>query len=122
MWPSDHLSVECTFRVSPSPTPSFVAAEARAYEQGDEVSVRYHRLLRNGNYSLYVHARVDRGPRLHAGRCVRAARDRQALAACMLELVLTHPERHEPRDQGDEENAAEKRLDHGQRLGQTDRG
>ncbi len=51
----------------------------------------------------------------------RAVRDRQALAACVLELVLTHPERHEPRDQGDEENAAEKRLDDGERLGQTDR-
>ena len=42
MWPSDHRSVVSTFRVTPSPTPSFVAAEARAYEQGDEVSVRYH--------------------------------------------------------------------------------
>jgi hypothetical protein len=42
MWPSDHRSVVSTFRVTPSPTPSFVAAEARSYEQGDEVSVRYH--------------------------------------------------------------------------------
>jgi endonuclease/exonuclease/phosphatase family metal-dependent hydrolase len=42
MWPSDHRSVVSTFRVTPSPTPSFVAAEARAYEQGEEVSVRYH--------------------------------------------------------------------------------
>jgi hypothetical protein len=42
IWPSDHRSVVSTFRVTPSPTPSFVAAEARAYEQGDEVSVRYH--------------------------------------------------------------------------------
>ena len=42
MWPSDHRSVVSTFRVAPSPTPSFVAVEARAYEQGDELSVRYH--------------------------------------------------------------------------------
>jgi endonuclease/exonuclease/phosphatase family metal-dependent hydrolase len=42
MWPSDHRSVVSTFRVTPSPTPSFVAVEARAYEQGDDLSVRYH--------------------------------------------------------------------------------
>ncbi len=42
MWPSDHRSVVSTFRVTPSSTPSFVAVEARAYEQGDELSVRYH--------------------------------------------------------------------------------
>src|SRR6188474_1812399 len=42
IWPSDHRSVVSTFRVTPSPTPSFVAAEARAYEQGDELSIRYH--------------------------------------------------------------------------------
>jgi exonuclease III len=42
IWPSDHRSVVSTFRVTPSPTPSFVAVEARAYEQGDDLSLRYH--------------------------------------------------------------------------------
>jgi endonuclease/exonuclease/phosphatase family metal-dependent hydrolase len=42
IWPSDHRSVVSTFRVTPSPTPSLVAVEARAYEQGDDLSLRYH--------------------------------------------------------------------------------
>src|SRR4026207_1407504 len=42
MWPSDHRSVVSTFRVTPSPTPSFVAAEDRAYEQGEDLSLRSH--------------------------------------------------------------------------------
>ena len=258
MWPSDHRSVVSTFRVTPSPTPSFVAAEARAYQQGDEVSVRYHakpgetvvirspsgskidatdrRINRRtvstasrptaptGEYdvdsstaaarwntkarrsshppgteasittskkvqgrradrvsgriarhevgldvvfparagsqpargglwrrlpatatTLYEYTHTIEGSttsarnpgrgrsslrydvRLlvddsYAGGGVRALRNRQALAARVSELVLAHPERHEPCDEGDEEDAAEERLDDRQRLGQADRG
>jgi endonuclease/exonuclease/phosphatase family metal-dependent hydrolase len=41
-WPSDHRSVVSTFKVAAAPTPDYVAAESRSYEQGDEVSVRFH--------------------------------------------------------------------------------
>jgi endonuclease/exonuclease/phosphatase family metal-dependent hydrolase len=41
-WPSDHRSVVSTFKVSAARTPDYVAAESRAYEQGDEVAVRFH--------------------------------------------------------------------------------
>lgn len=41
-WPSDHRSVVSTFKVSAAPTPDLVAAESRAYEQGDDVNVRFH--------------------------------------------------------------------------------
>ncbi len=42
IWPSDHRSVVSTFDVMAAPTPSFVAAEARTYEQGDDISLRFH--------------------------------------------------------------------------------
>lgn len=41
-WPSDHRSVVSTFKVAAAPTPDYVAAGSRAYEQGDDVSVRFH--------------------------------------------------------------------------------